>query len=118
MRTTYGVPGLSGRRDSFDASCYADERCELQVLMRDLDEPNRAALQPKFLEQEVGLVAMKREFAALFPDAFHRAEPRRIELAGGLREIQSPRRRPLRGLAAPGPAEPVEFVDIMWREAL
>src|SRR5258705_1927849 len=113
MRTTYGVPGLSGRRDSFDASRDADERCELQVLMRDQDEPNRASFEPEFLEQEVGLKATESEFAALLPEALHRSEPPRVELAGGLRQVHSPRRRRPRCLAAPGTTEPVELLDIM-----
>src|SRR5258705_4047968 len=118
MRTTYGVPGLSGRRDSFDASCDADERCELQVLMRDQDEPNRAAFEPEFLEQEVGLKATESEFAALLPEALHRSEPFRVELPPSLRQVHSPRGGRLRRLAAAGTTEPVEFFDVMWRQPL
>src|SRR5256885_1429300 len=118
MRTTYGVRRLSGRRDFIGALRDADERRELQVLMRDQNEPNRASLQPKFLEQKVGLEAMESPLAALLPEAFHRSEPRGVELPGGLRQVQSPRGRRLRGLAAPGTTEPVELVDLMWRQPL
>src|SRR6185503_17238574 len=118
MRTTYGVPGLSGCRDSFDASRDADERCELQVLMRDQDETNRASFEPEFLEQEVGLKATEGEFAALLPEALHRSEPPRVELPPSLRQVHSPRGRWLRRLAAAGTTEPVEFFDVMWRQPL
>src|SRR5258705_5494151 len=118
MRTTYGVPGLSGRRDSFDASCDADERCELQVLMRDQNEPNRASFERDFLEQEVGLKATESEFAALLPEALHRSEPPRVELPPSLRQVHSPRGRRRGRLATAGTTEPVEFFDVMWRQAL
>src|SRR6185436_12528432 len=116
MRTTYGVPGLSGHRDSFDASCDADERCELQVLMRDQDEPNRASFEPEFLEQEVGLKATEREFAALRPESLHRSEPPRVELPPRLRQVHSPRGRRRGRLATARTTEPVEFFDVMRRQ--
>ena len=85
MRTTYGVPGLSDRRDSFGASGDANQGSELKVLLRDSNEENRSSPEPELVDQEVVLEAPETRLALLLPDALERSEPCRAELPRRLR---------------------------------
>src|SRR5256885_17043239 len=86
--------------------------------MRDLNEPKCPSFEAELLEQIIGLEAMETPFAFVLPDPLEGSEPRRVELAGGRRQVHSPRRRRLRGLAPAGAAEPVEFIDLMRGQSL
>ena len=86
--------------------------------MRNLDEADLPAPEPKLFQQAVGLKAPQSGCAALFPHAFKRAEARGSELPGGRGEVQTAVGVGLLGLAPAGATEPIELFDVCRRQPL